>query len=114
MNITNDSIEGKKVIFENILEDVPGGASLEVISRLDYLTHNANVDKRYLKAGAPVYYNPATRIAQVCKSALAIAGGSATDIRVGKNHHFAVGEFFNDGVTTGLINNCCSLRHHHC
>lgn len=103
MNITTDSITGGKVIFENILEDVPGGASLEVTSRLDYLIHNTNVDKRYLKAGAPVYFSESTRIAQVCKSASWITGGSTTAIRVGKNHHFVVGDFMNDGVTTGLI-----------
>jgi len=103
MNITTDSIARKPVIFESILDEVPGGASLEVVSRLDYTTHNTNVDKRYLKAGAPVYFTESTRIAQVCKSALAIDGGSATGLFVGKNHHFAVGEFINDGVTTGLI-----------
>ena len=103
MNITTDSIEGKPVIFESILDEVPGGASLEVTSRLDYLIHNANVDKRYLKAGAPVYFVESTRIAHLCKSVLAIDGGTSTNIRVAKNNHFAVGDFMNDGVTTGLI-----------
>ena len=103
MNITTDSIAGGKVVFENILEEVPGGASLDVVARLDYLIHSADVDKRYLKAGAPVYFDPATRVAQVCKSASWITGGSTTAIRVGKNHHFKVDEFMNDGVTTGLI-----------
>jgi hypothetical protein len=99
VNITTDSISGKPVIFESILEEVPGGASLEVVARLDY----TDSKKKYLKAGAPVYVDLSTRIAKVCKSALGIDGGTSTNIRVGKYHHFLVGDFFNDGVTTGLI-----------
>jgi hypothetical protein len=102
MQITNGSIAGSKVIFESIIDEVPGGAGLNV-TRLDYLTNNTNVDKRYLKAGAPVYYVPSTRVAEVCKSALAIDGGTSTSIFVGKNHHFKVGDFIGDGTTTGLI-----------
>ncbi len=102
MQITEDSISGKKVIFESIIDEVAGGAGLNV-TRLDYETNNDNVDKRYLKAGAPVYFVPSTRVAELCKSALAIDGGSGTAPRVGKNHHFKVGDFFGDGTTTGLI-----------
>lgn len=102
MQITNDSIAGKKVIFESILDEIPGGASL-VVADLDYLTHNANVDKRYLPAGTPVYVDIATRTATVCKSAIALASSSAQAIRVPKNNHFKVDEILNDGVTSATI-----------
>jgi len=102
MNITNENIDGKPVVFDSILEDVPGGAGLNV-ARLDYEKKTSNVDKRYLKAGAPVYFDPATRIAELCKSALAVDGGGSTTPRVEKTHHFKVGEFLNDGITGAKI-----------
>jgi hypothetical protein len=102
MQITTKSIPGKAVVFETIVNEVPGGASLNV-TRLDYLTVNANVDKRFLPAGTPVYYVPSTRVAEVCKSATAKASSSAQAIRVAKNHHFKVGEYINDGITSSEI-----------
>lgn len=102
MQITNDSIAGKKVIFESILDEIPGGVSL-VVADLDYLVHNANVDKRYLPAGTPVYVDIAARTATVCKSAIALASSSAQAIRVPKNNHFKVDEILNDGVTSATI-----------
>lgn len=102
MRITTDSIDGKKVVFDSILDEISGGAGLNV-TRLDYETHNSNVDKRYLKAGAPVYYVDSTRVAELCKSAIAVDGGSGTSLRVAKNHHFKVGDFIGDGTTTALI-----------
>lgn len=102
MQITNDSIAGKKVIFESIIDEIPGGVSL-VVADLDYLVHNANVDKRYLPAGTPVYVDIAARTATVCKSAIALASSSAKAIRVPKNNHFKVDEILNDGVTSATI-----------
>lgn len=102
MQITNETIAGTTVIFDKIHEDIPGGAGLNV-TRLDYETKNSNVDKTYLKAGAPVYHNPATNTAELCKSAIAIDGGTTTAPRVAKNHHFKVGEFINDGTTGATI-----------
>lgn len=104
MQITSKTIAGKKVVFESILDEIPGGVGVNV-TRLDYTKVNEtlSVDKRYLKAGAPVYVDIATRTAEVCKSALAINGGGATTPRVGKNHHFKVGDILNDGVTSSTI-----------
>lgn len=102
MQITNDSIAGKKVIFESILDEIPAGVSL-VVADLDYLTHNANVDKRYLPAGTPVYVDIATRTATVCKSAIALATSTGQAIKVPKNNHFKVDEILNDGVTSATI-----------
>lgn len=102
MQITKDSIAGNKVIFESIIDEIPGGLSLPVAD-LDYLVHNANVDKRYLPAGTPVYVDIAARTATVCKSAVALASSSAQAIRVPKLNHFKVGELLNDGVTSAEI-----------
>jgi hypothetical protein len=84
------------------LDEIPGGVGLNV-ARLDYTTKNVNVDKRFLPAGTPVYVDLATRIAEVCKSAIALASSSAQAIRVPKNHHYKVGDLINDGVTTSTI-----------
>ena len=70
---------------------------------LDYLTNNANVDKRYLPAGTPVHVDIAARTATVCKSAIALASSTAKAIRVPKNNHFKVDEILNDGVTSATI-----------
>lgn len=102
MNITKNTITGKKVIFESILDEVPGGVSL-VVADLDYLVHNANVDKRYLPAGTPVYVDIAARTATVCKSTVALTGSAAQAIRVPKLNHFKVAELLNDGVTSAAI-----------
>lgn len=102
MQITTDSFGGRLVVWDSILDEVPGGAGLNV-TRLDYTKHNANVDKRWIQAGTPVYFDASTRIAEVCKSALAIDGGGSTTPRVGKNHHFKVGDLINDGSTSGYI-----------
>lgn len=101
MQITNGSITGKKVIFDSIVDTVVGGASLDV-TRLDNLVKNANVDKTYIKAGAPVYFDSATRVAELCKTAKYL-GGSSTVIQITKNNHFKVGDFLNDGTDCGLI-----------
>lgn len=102
MQITTDTIQGKKVIFDSILDEVVGGVSLPVAT-LDYLTNNANVDKRYLPAGTPVYVDFTARTATVAKSTIALASSSAQAIRVPKNHHFKVNDILNDGTTGATI-----------
>jgi hypothetical protein len=96
--VNDDETAGRKVIFESILDEVIGGASLNV-TRLDY----TNAAKKYVKAGAPVYYVPATRVMELCKTALVINGGSTSAPRVGKGHHFKVGDIIGDGTTAQQI-----------
>lgn len=102
MQIVTDTIQGKKVIFESIIDEISGGLSLPVAT-LDYLTHNANVDKRYLPAGTPVYVDYDARTATVAKSTIALTGSTAQAIRVPKNNHFKVDDILNDGVTGATI-----------
>ena len=96
--VNDDAIAGRKVIFESILDEVIGGASLNV-ARLD----STDTDKKFVKAGAPVYYVPATRVMELCKTVLVIDGGSTSAPRVGKNHHFKVGDIIGDGTTAQCI-----------
>jgi len=96
--VKNDPFGGGAVVWELILEEIPGGAGLNV-TRLDY----TNTLKKYIPAGTPVYFDPATRIAEVVKTALCIDGGGSTTPRVQKTHHFKVGEILNDGTTGATI-----------
>lgn len=98
MQITETSIGGRKVVFENILEDIPGGVSVNV-TRLDYLTSG----KEYLKAGAPVYVNLSTRVAEVCKTVKGAAAGDATHLYVANTHHFKVGDSITDFTNCRII-----------
>jgi len=91
MQITETAIAGRKVVFENILEDIPGGVSVDV-SRLDYTADG----KEYLPAGTPVYVDLSTRVAEVCKSVAGAASGDATHIYVATGHHFQVGDSITD------------------
>lgn len=102
MNIKTDSFGGKKVIFDSIVDEITGGLSL-VVADLDNETHNANVDKRYLPAGTPVYIDTIARTATVCKSTVALTGSAAQAIRVPKLNHFKAAEILNDGVTSATI-----------
>ena len=69
MNITETSIPGRNVVWESILDEVPGGVSVDV-TRLDYTADG----KEYLPAGTPVYVDLSTR-SEVCKSVEAAAAG---------------------------------------
>jgi len=98
MQITTGSITGKKVVFESILDEIPGGVSLPV-TRLDYLTSG----KEYLKAGTPVYVDIATRIGQVCKTTESDTAIDATHLYVAAGHHFKVGDSITDGSFNRII-----------
>ena len=102
MQIVTNTIAGKKVVFESILDEIPGGVSIPV-TRLDNETHNSNVDKRFLPPGTPVYVDLSTRIGQVCKSSTALASSTSTAIRVAKLNHWKVADILNDGVTSAAI-----------
>jgi hypothetical protein len=99
MQITTASITGKKVVFENILEDIPGGVSLEVVTRLDYTA----TGKEYLKAGAPLYVDLSTRIAELCKTTKSAVAIDATHLFVAAGHHFKVGDSITDASFSRII-----------
>lgn len=99
MQITTASNKAKPVKFEQILTDIPGGVSLEVVTRLDYTA----TGKKYLKAGAPVYVNLSTRIAELCKTTKSEVAIDATHLYVKSNHHFKVGDSITDMAFCRII-----------
>ncbi len=74
---------GAGVVFDKVLEDIPGGA---IVSRTRLRTDAFSI----LPAGTPLYV--LNGAAEIVKTALVITGGNATAVRVNKNHHFKVGD----------------------
>lgn len=96
MNITTDSFGGRNVVFDKILEDIPGGVSLDK-TRL-------KSDTEYISAGTPVNVNKSTRVAEIVKTAVCDASSADGDnVRVLKNHQFIAGESITDGYVVAVI-----------
>lgn len=95
MQITSGTLGGRNVVFDSVLEDIPGGVSLAK-SRLKTGTEE-------ILAGTPVFVNKTTRVAEIVKSATIITGGTSTAVRVPKTHQFKAGEYVTDGVAVQTI-----------
>jgi len=96
MNITSDTIEGRNVVFDNILEDIPGGVSLDKTRVPSTLT--------YLKAGTLLNVTKSTRVAEFIKTAKCVADSDDGDnVRVAKGHLFAAGDYVTDGYVVAAI-----------
>ena len=94
MHITTETIATRKVIFDSILEDIPGGVGLDK-SRL-------TTGLEQVEAGTLV--NVTNRVAEVVKTAICVANSAdATHIRVAKNHLFKAGESITDGFAVAAI-----------
>ena len=78
-----DGLSGQEV-FQKILEDVPGGGTLQ-IDELKAAT-------TWLNKGAPVQYTESTRVVNLVKTAVLQddAADDATTYKVEKNHEFKV------------------------
>jgi hypothetical protein len=98
MQITSGSVTARKVVFESILDEVPGGLNLPVY-RLDYTT----ASKKYLKAGAPVYVDLTTRTAELVKTTKSAVAIDATHLYVAAGHHFKVADSITDGSFNRII-----------
>ena len=96
MNIATSSFGGRKVIFDNILEDIPGGLSLDKTRVPSTL--------KYMPAGTLVNVNKTTRVAEFIKTAICVADSASGDaVRVAKGHHFAAGDYITDGFVICAI-----------
>lgn len=94
MNISSSSIAGRNVVFDSILEDLPGGVSLDKSRLLSTQTE--------VKAGTLV--NVAARVAEVVKTAICVAASADGDnVRVAKGHLFKAGESITDGYVVSAI-----------
>lgn len=96
MNISSDSIIGRNVVFDYILEDIPGGLSLDKT--------RVPATQEYFEAGTPLYVNRTTRVAEVVKTAVCVADSASGDaVRVAKGHLFAAGDYITDGYVVTTI-----------
>ena len=98
MNITTDSIAGRNVVFDSILEDIPGGVSL------DKTRIPSTLNLKYVGAGSPVYVDKSTRVAELIKTAVCVADSADGDnVRVAKGHLFAAADVVTDGFVVSAI-----------
>lgn len=96
MNITEETIEGRNVVFDSILEDIPGGVSLDKTRVPSTL--------KYLKAGTLLNVNKSTRVAEFLKTAKCVdASADGDNPRVAKGHLFAAGDYVTDGYVVAEI-----------
>ena len=96
MNITSETFGGRNVVFDSILEDIPGGVSLDKTRVPSTLT--------YLKAGTLLNVNKSTRVAEFIKTAKCVADSADGDnVRVAKGHLFAAGQYLTDGYVVSAI-----------
>jgi len=96
MNITSETFGGRNVVFDSILEDIPGGVSLDKTRVPSTLT--------YLKAGTLLNVNKSTRVAEFIKTAKCVADSADGDnVRVVKGHLFAAGDYVTDGYVVAEI-----------
>jgi hypothetical protein len=95
MNLTTDTITGRKVVFDLVLEDYPGGASFDL--------SNVPADTEYIAAGTPVYINKTTRVAFLVKTATIADATDADAVYIDTPHLFSVGDHVYDGATAQTI-----------
>ena len=88
MKLKKKTLAGEIPVFghDKAIQMAQGGFNLD----LEGLSAGAVV-----LAGTPLGYDEATRKAEVVKTAKVVeaAGSDATDYKVAKGHHFAVGDF---------------------
>jgi len=96
MNITSETLGGRNVIFDYVLEDIPGGISLDKTRIPSTL--------KYLGAGTLLNVNKSTRVAKFVKTARCVADSADGDnVRVEKGHLFEAGDYVTDGYVVAEI-----------
>lgn len=97
MQITEETIAARNVIFDYIFEDIPGGVSL------DTDRFNATETVEQVLAGTPVYVDKTNRIAYIVKTSTVLTGSTGTAVRVTKGHHWVAGDIVSDGIEAEAI-----------
>lgn len=95
MNLTSKTISGRKVVFDHVIEDYPGGASFDL--------SNVPADTEYIAAGTPVYIDKSARVAYLVKTAAIADATSATSVYIDTPNLFSVGDHIYDGATAQTI-----------
>jgi len=93
LQFTSETITGRNVVFDLMLEDIPGGCQLD--------TGRLNSATKWVEQGTPVYVDRAARVAYLIKTTYIAVSGDADTIYVPNDHHFAVGDIMWDG-TSGM------------
>lgn len=94
MQIRKGSLGGRNVVFDSVIEEIPGGVGL---TRARLITGQTEVP-----AGTLV--NVTNRAAQIIKTAKCVADSANGDnVRVEKGHLFKAGESITDGYIVAVI-----------
>ena len=95
MNLTSETISGRKVVFDHVIEDYPGGASFDL--------SNVPADTEYIAAGTPVYIDKSERVAYLVKTAAIADATDASAVYIDTPNLFSVGDHVYDGATAQTI-----------
>ena len=95
MNLTSETISGRKVVFDQVDEDYPGGASFDL--------SNVPADTEYIAAGTPVYIDKSARVAYLVKTATIVDASDADKVYIDTPNLFSVGDHVYDGATAQTI-----------
>jgi hypothetical protein len=95
MNLTSKTISGRKVVFDQVIEDYPGGASFDL--------SNVPADTEYIAAGTPVYIDKSARVAYLVKTATIVDASDADKVYIDTPNLFSVGDHVYDGATAQTI-----------
>jgi hypothetical protein len=95
MNLTSETISGRKVVFDQVIEDYPGGASFDL--------SNVPADTEYIAAGTPVYIDKSARVAYLVKTATIVDASDADKVYIDTPNLFSVGDHVYDGATAQTI-----------
>lgn len=95
MNLTSKTISGRKVVFDHVIEDYPGGASFDL--------KNVPADTEYIAAGTPVYIDKSARVAYLVKTATIVDASDADKVYIDTPNLFSVGDHVYDGATAQTI-----------
>ena len=95
MNLTSEIISGRKVVFDQVIEDYPGGASFDL--------SNVPADTEYIAAGTPVYIDKSARVAYLVKTATIVDASDADKVYIDTPNLFSVGDHVYDGATAQTI-----------
>ncbi len=93
MYVNTETLTGQTRVFDEIIEEIPGGVGFERAR----LKTGATI----IKAGTLVYVTG--RSAKIVKTGTVVAGGAANAPQVNLNHQFKAGEYISDGQAVAVI-----------
>jgi hypothetical protein len=95
LQITSESISGRNVVFDLVLEDFPGGCQFD--------TSPVPTTMKWVEQGTPVYLDKSTRIAVPVKTVKIAVSGDSTNFYVEPGHFFKVADVVYDATSGAAI-----------